>query len=291
MRIKYSCLIDNKEKYQKQGWLWLNSLIYFGKINPSDIYMHCIGGTSDYYIQKYVQTGANVEITEAYGDKTYCNKIAQMFNIKLKDSDVIILMDTDMIMLKNFEKTLDFYDYSNYIIAKIVNAPNPEKSVIDKLFEISGLKKSLPDKIIELSGDYTDYMTYGANFNGGLYIIPEKYYDTIQSGWAKWAQWLIKNGKPLYDANKEAHIDQISFCMTIHENNLPIKYLDRLYNYPLPFDFGDPEKIPYVLHYHHHMDENNLLWLNYQPGKNMEKAVRMANEFIEKYNTRQKSDK
>lgn len=277
MRIKYSCLIDNHEKYQKQGWLWLNSLIFLGKIKPSDIFVHCIEGTKEDYIKKCVQTGANVEITKPYGDKTYCNKISQMSNDKLKDSDVIILMDTDMIMLENFENTIDY----DYISSKIVYFPNPETSVINELFEMAGLKKSLTDKSIESDGDY---MTYGANFNGGLYIIPQKYYDIIKSGWEKWAQWLLKNGRPLYEANKQGHIDQISFCMAVHENNIPIKYLDKMYNYHLPFDLGDPEKIPYVLHYHYHTDENHLLWLNYQPGKTMAKAVEMANELIRKCN-------
>jgi len=284
-KVKYSCLVDNHGRYQRQGWLWLNSLIHFGKINPSDIFMHCVTGTGEDYIKKCAETGANVVITEPYGDKTYCNKIAQMSDVQLKDSDAVILMDADMIMLENFEDTLDF----NYISAKIVNSPNPETSIIDKLFETAGIKKSLPDKAVELT---EDYFTYGANFNGGLYVIPRKYYGIIKSGWEKWSQWLLirENGKPLYDAKKEAHIDQISFCMTVHENNIPVKYLSRLYNYPMPFDFTDRDKsenierIPYVLHYHRQTDENNLIALDYQPAVNIKKAVESANEFIKKYN-------
>jgi len=276
MRIKYSCLVDNQERYKKQGWLWVNSLICFGKINPSDIFVHCIKGMSDDYLKKCAGTGANVEITEPYGDKTYCNKIMQLSTPKLKDSDAVMLMDTDMIMLENFENTLD-YDYIN---SKIVHFPNPETSVIDELFEIAGLKKTLPDKSIEA---IPGYLTYGANFNGGLYVIPQKYYEIIRSGWEKWAQWMLRNGKPLYDAKREAHIDQLSFCMTVHENNIPIKYLDRLYNYHVLYDLGE-EKSPYVLHYHRQTDENNLIALEYEPMGNIKKAVESANGFIKKYN-------
>ena len=280
MRIKYSGLIDNHEKFQKQGWLWLNSLICLAKINPADIFVHCVKGTSEEYIKKCAQTGANIEITEPYGDKKYCNKIAQMSNAKLKDADAVVLMDTDMIMLDNFEDTIDF----NSISSKIVNAPNPDLSVIDELFALADMKKSIPDRIIELAHDYPEHtMTYGANFNGGLYIIPQKYFDIVKSGWEKWAQWMLKNGKPLYDAKKEMHIDQLSFCMTVHENNLPLTYLSRLYNYPLPFDFGDPDRIPYVIHYHFHTDENHLLWINYEPQENMKKALEISNEFILKH--------
>jgi len=227
-------------------------------------------------MKKCAGTGVNVEITEPYGDKTYCNKIMQLSNEKLKDSDVLMLMDTDMIMLENFEDKLDY----DYISSKIVYAPNPETSVIDELFEMAGLKKTLPDKAIE-SDD--GYLTYGANFNGGLYVIPQKYYETIKSGWEKWAQWLLKNGTPLYDAKKEGNIDQVSFCMTVHENNIPIKYLDRRYNYHVLFDLGDPGRIPYILHYHAKTDENHLLSIDYQPAGNIKKAVEMANGFIQKY--------
>ena len=279
MRIKYSCLVDNQERYQRQGWLWLNSLINFGKINPPDIYVHCVKGTKENYIKKCLGAGVNVEITEPFGDKTYCNKIAQMSDEKLKDSDAIMLMDTDMIMLDNFENILDY----NCVSAKIVYFPNPDTPVIDQLFETAKLEKSLPDIAIESNNGY---LTYGANFNGGLYVIPQKYYDIIKSGWEKWSQWLLKNGKPLYDAKKEAHIDQLGFCMTVHENNIPVKYLDCLYNYHILFDLGDRERIPYVLHYHRQTDENNLISLDYQPAGNMKKAVESANVFIQKYNNR-----
>ena len=281
MRVKYSCLVDNQEKYQKQGWFWLNSLIYFGKINPSDIFMHCVKGTGGDYIEKCAATGVNVEITEPFGDKKYCNKIAQMAtlneNEKLKDSDAVILLDTDMIMLENFEHNINF----DCVGAKIVDLPNPETPVIDGVFKLAGLKKSelLPDKKVECR---EDYLTYGANFNGGLYIIPRKYYGVIKSGWEKWSRWLLEkeNGKPLYDAGKEAHIDQVSFCMAMHENNIPVNYLGLNYNYSLPYDFGDIKNIPYVLHYHICTDENNLLSVDYKPAGNIKKAIESANEFI-----------
>jgi len=276
MRIKYSCVVDNKDLFKRQGWLWLNSLICFGKINPSDIYIHCIRGVDQDYMQKCAAAGVNVVISEPFGDKTYCNKISQLSNINLKDSDAIILMDTDMIMLENFESTLNY----NYINAKIVDQPNPPTNVIDEVFKLANLQKTLPDKSVEC----LDYLTYGANFNGGLYIIPQKYYEIVKSGWEKWSQWLLINGKPLYDAKREMHIDQISFCMTVHENKIPVNHLERLYNYPLPYDFGDVNKIPYVLHYHTYTDENHILKVDYEPAGNIKKAVEIANSFIREYN-------
>ena len=273
MKINYSCVVDKQEKLKKQGWLWLNSLIKSGGINPDNIWMHFVDGVDAGFIEKCAALGANIKITEPFGDKKYCNKIAQMSNKKLKESDIIILMDTDMIMLENFEHLLTDIDY---ISAKIVDLENPPIEIIDAVFKLAGLKKVLPDYFT----GYKAAPTYGANFNGGLYIIPAKYYDIIESGWQKWANWLLKNGKPLYNISKEAHIDQISFCMAVHENNLDIKYLDPRYNYPLPFDYGINEKL-YVLHYHDKIDGNfSSLTPDFEPNENIKKAVDKANKLI-----------
>ena len=277
MKVNYSCVVDKKERYLRQGWLWVNSLIELGKINPSNIWVHFITGTDDGYIDKVSNTGVNISVIEPYGDKTYCNKVVQMRNDGLKDADAVILMDIDMIMLEKFENTLDY----EHISAKIVNDTNPSIEVIDELFAVAEVKKAIPHMTVELNTG----ITYGANFNGGLYIVPKKYYDVIQSGWEKWVQWMLKNGKPLYDAKREAHIDQLSFCMTVHENNIPVKYLSRLHNYPLPFQFGDSDRPPYVLHYHTLMDGNDrgLISVDYEPIGNIKKAIDKANEFLTRY--------
>jgi hypothetical protein len=276
MRVNYSCVIDTKEHFLKQGWLWLNSLIHFGKIDPGRIYVHCVTGTSAQYIEKCKGAGVNVEVIERFGDKKYCNKIRQLSNEKLKDCDAAVLMDTDMVMLENFEDKLDF----EHISAKIVYMKNPETPVIDSVFALSGLKKTLPDVAIESDGGY---LTYGANFNGGLYIIPQKYCEAVKSGWEKWALWLLSNGEPLKKANKQDNTDQVSFCMTVHENQIPVKYLGRLYNYHILFDLGEKEHTPYVLHYHAHIDENHLISTDYAPEGKIKEAILAANGFIKKY--------
>lgn len=276
MHINYSCVVENKERYQKQGWLWLNSLLHLGKIDPGRIYVHCIKGTDARYVEKCAGTGANVSVIEPFGDKKYCNAIAQMSDEKLTDSDAAVLMDTDMIMLGNFEHMIDL----DRVSGKVIHLKNPETTVIDSLFELAGLKKALPDIPIESDGGYP---TYGANFNGGLYVIPKKYCKIIKSGWEKWALWMLANGKPLYEAKKEDHIDQLGFCMTAHENSIPVKYLDRQYNYHVIFDLGEKEKIPYVLHYHTATDENGFISPNYRLEGKIKEAVEAANALIKKY--------
>ena len=277
MKINYSCVVDKQEKFKKQGWLWLNSLIRLGGISPADIWVHCVSGMDAQYIKKCGGAGVNVEVIEPFGDKKYCNKIAQMSNAKLRGGDFIVLMDTDMIMLESFGHLLAGLDC---ISAKTVDLENPPAAILDALFGLAGLEKTLPDN---LTG-YKAARTYGANFNGGLYIIPAAFYGVIEQGWQKWALWLLENGKPLYDVGLEAHIDQVSFCMAVHESRLGIKYLNPGYNYPLPYDYGFAGKI-YVLHYHYQVSEDfSSLLLDFEPGENIRKAVDAANKFIANLN-------
>jgi hypothetical protein len=94
-----------------------------------------------------------------------------------------------------------------------------------------------------------------------------------------------KNGAPLYKAKKEAHIDQLGFCMAAHENNIPVKYLGSLYNYHVLLDYAKPERVPYVLHYHTAADKKDFtgIELDYEPEGNIKKAVETANGFMGEY--------
>jgi len=274
MRIKYSCVVDKGERFQMQGWIWLNSLITFGHIDPANIYVHCVTGTAAEFMRRCLAAGVNVELIEAYGDKTYCNKIAQMSGAGLCDSDAVVLMDCDTILLRNFEGTVDL----GYISAKAVDMPNPDMYVIDSLFALAGLKKS--DAVPDVKVECDDRFTYGANFNGGVYIIPAEHYGAIGDGWKKWSRWLLDCGKPIYDAGMQAHIDQVSFCMAVHENDIPVKHIGRRYNYPTPYDFGGGEQFPYVLHYHKDADRTNFIEVEYPLRGNIKKAVETANGLI-----------
>ena len=278
MRIKYSCVVDNRERFRIQGRIWLSSLIHFGNIDPANIYVYCVNGTDAGFMRQCAETGVNVELTEPYGDKTYCNKIAQMGCGALRGFDAAILMDCDTVLLRNFEDAVDF----GKISAKIVDMPNPDIEVIDRLFALAGLKKS--DMIPDVKTECSDRFTYGANFNGGVYIIPAKYYGAIGQGWKKWSRWLLDCGKPIYDADMQAHIDQVSFCMAVHENNIPVNHISRRYNYPTPYDFGGGEPFPYVLHYHKDADKNNIIETGYPLAGNIKKAVETANEMMSEIN-------
>jgi len=226
MKVIYSCVVDVSYKFQYQGWLWANSLIINACVDPQNIWIHCIKGVDTGFKKLCAGLGINVLDIEPFGDGKYCNKIAQLFNPMLRNADIIVLMDTDTFVLSNFESELD----SNRICAKPVDTPNPDISVFDTLFSMAGIEKSVSNTTATCIKKHT----YGANFNGGLYAVPKIFVDAMQISWVKWSNWLLSHAKQENRIDfPEIHIDQMSFCMSVHENKFPITELDVSLNFPL----------------------------------------------------------
>ena len=184
MKVYYSCVVDCNYKFQYQGWLWVNSLIFNAMVNPKNIWIHCIKGVDEEFKKLCMDLGVNTIQIEPFGDTKYCNKISQLSNLSLRDADIIVLMDTDTFVLKNFEADLD----TNYIYAKPVDTATPKLSVFDELFSLTKLKKSFNDIKATCMDEYTgrilmeDYMPFrsyiwkfyrhhGLNGQTGCYLM------------------------------------------------------------------------------------------------------------------------
>lgn len=269
MKIYYSCVIDTNPKFQYQCWLWAHSLIELAQISPSNIWVHYISGVDLLFIEKLKSLGLQLQEIEGFGDYKYCNKIAQLSNDSLREADVIILMDTDMIITQNFMDTINL----ECVSGKIVDYPNPNISILDNIFLEAGL-----DNIYErVKTDFENELTYAGNFNGGLYIIPNQYIDMIQASWRKWASWLLENN--ILKDGMKVHVDQVSFCMTIHENQIPIEHLPRTYNYPIHINFHK-DIAPMIIHYHWKISNVGLLNIDQNSSVPYKECISKINDFI-----------
>jgi len=271
MKSVYSCLVDNNPKFQYQAWIWVNSLIKNADIMPENIFMHCIKGTDNEFKNTCSRLGVNIHDVEPFGDGKYCNKLSQLFNLALHDADLIILMDTDTFIVENFENQLD----TDKICAKPVDTHTPDTVTFEKLFLIAELQKKLDDT----KSTTTCMPTYGANFNGGLYSIPAKFAGSLHSSWVKWVNWLLEYTKNSEETLFPAiHIDQIGFCMAVHENNFPVRELDPAFNFPLHQTEQQVTREPYMLHYHWLLDDVGLI--EYSANPILNDAILKANEAI-----------
>ncbi|WLR43867.1 hypothetical protein LC087_07025 [Bacillus carboniphilus] len=270
MKAYYSCLLDSKPKFYKQCFLLVHSLIELANVPPQHIWVHFTNDVDEMILQQLQALKIQLFEIERFGDERYCNKIAQLSNKNLHHADLVVLMDTDMIVTKPFIENVSI----DCVNGKIVDLANPDINVLEDIFQKAGIERTLG----RVKTDISKEETLKGNFNGGLYIIPKKYMKTVNESWRKWALWLLEK-KHLHKAGKGIHVDQVSFCMTLHENKLPIEHLNRKYNMPTHLSFYK-DVDPYILHYHDLLTSNGLLPVDPHSSNAYKNTLEKVNSFI-----------
>jgi hypothetical protein len=212
-----------------------------------------------------------------FGDGRYCNKLAQWENLRGEGVHHVVFLDTDMICLGDFTAFL----VPSAVGGKVVDLANPPLSLLDHLFDRAGFVDRPPVVTVEAS----DEVTFQGNCNGGFYSVPVQYADRLFEAWRRYAEKLLSDIEPLRAAKKENHVDQISFCMALHETELPFADLPSNVNYYVHFqgqhsNFDNSRPLT-LLHYHN--TSLNVMGLLEPSGiaEHREKeAVARANEQI-----------
>jgi hypothetical protein len=139
---------------------------------------------------------------------------------------------------------------SKSISAKIVDQANPPIETLDEIMSSAGF--GARPRICEV--DAGPEQTYVGNCNGGMYSIPRQHADLLFTEWRRWALWLLGNTEPLRQTGKLSHIDQVSFCLAIHQSGLPFVLAPSNVNYYVHFaglhNFFDSSQPISLLHYH-----------------------------------------
>ena len=185
--------------------------------------------------------------------------------------------NTDVICVDDFTAFLP----REAIGGKTVDLADPELPLLDVLFQRGGFS----DRPLLTGVEASDEQTYRGNCNGGFYSVPARFAEILFEAWRRRAEMLLADIEPLRAAGKENHVDQISFCMALHETDLPFELLPSNVNYYIHFAgahrllaSGRPIAL---LHYHN--DSLNVLGLlepkgAIEPSGNA--AVVSANELI-----------
>jgi 2-polyprenyl-3-methyl-5-hydroxy-6-metoxy-1,4-benzoquinol methylase/predicted SAM-dependent methyltransferase len=258
----YSAVVDPRGEfiYQAQRLVW--SLTHFAGVDPENIFLH-VAGESDFHIQKSLeQTGARIFGIQKHPSHLWCNKLQQLEHLSRVDCDNFVLLDCDMVVLEQ-------PPLSDSILARTVDLPNPSLPVLEDIFEAAGLRFELAKTAC--SGE----ATVRGNANGGLYVIPQKYFPKMAIAWRRWADWCLARIELF--AEYLIHVDQVSFALALAEEMLPFKELAIVYNFPthLPLS-SDFDCEPKILHYHKAVDSAQRLTAI--PG------LPIANAIIEKVN-------
>ncbi len=199
-KVKYSFFVDNNSKFIYQAWQLINSLIKNANVLKENIYMTHTNEIDSYFLNKCHEIGINTFEVEKFGDKKYCNKLTQLDNLELLQADLVVLMDTDMVVIENFEDSLEL----NKISGKIVDLPNPMFEVLEEVFNYAKINNR--PEICKV--DCGDEKTYNGNFNGGFYVIPTNIIQEFSEKWKEYALWLL-DSKILHKYEKGNHVDQL----------------------------------------------------------------------------------
>jgi hypothetical protein len=246
-RFAVSFIVDADPIYAYTGWHLVHSILKHTTLTPSDINVQCTSDVPDRVVERFAALGCRTHRLARFGDGRYCNKLAQWRNLRDQDIDHVVLLDTDMICIGDFTAFLP----PDAIGGKVVDLANPDLTLLDHLFDRAGFADRPPTIPAEASGE----LTYQGNCNGGFYSIPAKFAEALFGAWCKRAEQLLADIEPLRAVGKDMHVDQISFCMALHETKLPFVSLPSNVNYFLHFPGRhaqfDPSKPLTLLHYHH----------------------------------------
>ena len=282
-RMAASFIVDADPVFAYTGWNLVHSILKHTALAPSDIHVQCTPEVPDQVVERFQGLGCRTHRLGRFGDGRYCNKLAQWENLRDQAIDHVVFLDTDMICISDFTAFLP----KDAIGGKVVDLPNPELALLDHLFERAGFADRPPIIRVEAS----EGTTYQGNCNGGFYSVPSLFADTLFDAWRKWAERLLGDIEPLRAVGKEMHVDQISFCMALHETALPYVSLPSNVNYYLHFlglhSQFDPSQPLALIHYHN--SSLNVLGLLEPVGAvepHEADGTRRANELIrERFDT------
>ena len=272
----FSFVVDAHPKFQYQAFMLAKSIVTHFGAKPKDIYIHFSEMIGDEIISIFRTCGYSILKFTPFGDGKYCNKLVQLEALSKIEYDKVLLLDTDTIILGNFENLLP----NDKVAGKIVDLANPSLECLNNVFDHAGIT---PPK--EVVVDATQDNTILGNFNGGLYSIPKSIADDLGIRWKHWAIFLLNNSELLSVEGKSQHIDQVSFSLACAELNLELYTLPSNINYFTHFkavrNYFDHNYPIYMIHYHEiGMNVLGLLECSFELNESETEALEKANLII-----------
>lgn len=254
IRVIFSFVVDASPLFAYQGYHLARSILEHCDVEAGAIHVHVTPEVNADVRAVFSDLGCRVNEIARFGDGRYCNKIAQLAHLEAADFDLVILLDTDTLLIAEILPHLR----SDSLQGKIVDLPNPSWAALQEIAARAGLS-SLPGLV---PTDASPGETFAGNYNGGFYVIPRGLVATVAKEWSRWALWLMENPEPLRRENREVHIDQAAMWLTLTANELPTTAVPSNLNYYIHFAgehrYYTPDIPIYLLHYH---DTLNVLGL------------------------------
>ena len=214
--------------------------------------------------------------------QSFGNKIRIIDEGIKEDVDVIVMLDTDIVISHDFSEFLN--------TQKIMIKPEDRDPFTlddwEQLFDY--FKLPFPQKRFKTSCTAQETIPY---FNGGVIIIPKIYAVELLDNWKYFIKKLLAEQKNLpenfvnseKDHNGDIRFtDQIAFSLALIKSKFPYDALPLSMNYPYSgtvHHTEHPEKLdPFVIHHHHCIAEDGKLLGT--PYSNINKRIDEINSFL-----------
>ncbi len=200
-KTAFSFVVDADPKLAFQGYHLAHSLIEHCVEEPKAIHVQVTPEVDSRVRRLFTDLGCNMHEIRRFGDGRYCNKVAQLENLRDIDIDGAVLLDTDTIVLADIRLFLA----GGALQAKVVDLANPSLGALKKAARLAGMR-TLPKTIpVDAGGG----KTYLGNCNGGYYAIPKALIPVVSVEWRRWTLWLLDNSEPL---RQEGKVPTRPFC-------------------------------------------------------------------------------
>jgi hypothetical protein len=246
MRVRFSCVLDQKPKFANQAVVWAASLLAYGAQSADSLIVHHVGECDPECRKLFEAWGIETRRVERFDRRSGpSNKLAQLESESLWDADYAVLCDCDLAFCGDISPWIG----GDSIRACIAAAPGLSGEGWSALFREAHLelpaarRNAVPSNIPTLP-------TY---CNGGLYILPQAGLQRLREAWPRWVRWLLDRpwlSRPYF-------ADQVAFAMACVELELSIDHLPIELNFQttlgrakLRAATGRSDFDPLVLHYH-----------------------------------------
>ena len=252
MKLKFSCVVDQKAIFKAQTFILINSLLELGNVAPQDVYVHTLEENLEDNFYDWLK-GKNVNVIKIQAFHTankYCNKLAQLdtFTSGNLPFDYVFFLDCDIAVASLID-----LDLKDDVYAKIVDFPCPPSKILQKIYNASGTTYTPIKTSFSLKGDDTTDVN---NCNGGVYIISNTFLQELAPKWKEQAQWCIENSTLFTEAYTK-HADQVGFAMAISQLGKKVNHLPIAWNFPTHVDGSLlPNISPKIVHFHDVIDEH-----------------------------------
>ncbi len=286
-RILIGCSIKpkNADYANLETEYLFKTLLKFGGILANAKKIACFTEEPDSSIKEILKNlQVQIRIVDPVDNRqSFGNKIRILEEGIKEDVDVIVMLDTDVVIARDFSQFLG----TQKIMIKPEDSDPFTLSDWQALFDL--FKLQLPPERFQTSCSGQETIPY---FNGGVMIIPKLHASELFEHWKYFLKQLLDKQNTLpknfsenpHDNKQPRFFDQIAFSLALVKTKLPYEVLPLSMNYPYSGTVQNsehPETLdPFIIHHHHCILENGELMLS--PYRLINNKIDTINLFLEK---------